>query len=173
MTGQKELYDIFELIYPVGIIIELATNANPKDLFGIGEWEQIKDRFILAAGDNTTAGNTGGSETTTLSTANMPAHTHTRGTMDITGQFKLGWSDSTGGGIIVAANTQSGAFSSLHSGTAFFYNDPMTSDGTQHHNFIKFQASNAWTGATSSVGSGTAFSNMPPYYVAYLWRRVS
>ena len=61
MTGKKELYDIFELIYPVGIIIELATNANPKDLFGIGEWEQIKDRFILAAGDSYTAGNTGGS----------------------------------------------------------------------------------------------------------------
>lgn len=39
MTGQKELYDIFELIYPIGIIIELATNTNPKDLFGIGKWK--------------------------------------------------------------------------------------------------------------------------------------
>jgi len=39
MVGSKELYDIFEVIYPVGIIIELATDANPKDLFGIGEWE--------------------------------------------------------------------------------------------------------------------------------------
>lgn len=88
MVGSKELYDIFEVIYPVGIIIELATDANPKDLFGVGEWEQIKDRFILAAGDDTTAGNTGGSETTTLSTANIPTHTHTRGTMNIVGEFR-------------------------------------------------------------------------------------
>lgn len=32
-TTYTELFDLF---YPVGIIIELATNANPKDLFGIG-----------------------------------------------------------------------------------------------------------------------------------------
>ena len=168
MTGQKELYDIFELIYPVGIIIELATNANPKDLFGIGEWEQIKDRFILAAGDSTTAGNTGGSETVTLSTANIPAHAHTRGTMEITGKFRA-YSEYNLNNTSYQ-NYVGGAFSSEESyGTSSNLSSGSYDCVRQHY----FTASNAWTGETSSVGEGEAFSNMPPYYVAYLWRRVS
>ena len=45
-------------------------------MFG-GTWTQIKDRFILAAGDSYTNGVTGGAATVTLSVNNMPSHTHT------------------------------------------------------------------------------------------------
>ena len=45
-------------------------------MFG-GTWTQIKDRFILAAGDSYTNGATGGAATVTLSINNMPNHTHT------------------------------------------------------------------------------------------------
>ena len=42
-------------------------------------YQQIKDKFILAAGDTYTAGATGGSATVTLTTEQMPSHTHSVG----------------------------------------------------------------------------------------------
>lgn len=153
MTGQKELYDIFELIYPVGIIIELATNANPKNLFGIGEWEQIKDRFILAAGDSYAAGNTGGASTHVHSTENhtltvseIPYHTHSA--------------------TVYAYPT--GAYSA--ESARLVYKDYTTT--------AWISEGGAWVdgtggGAAHNHGNTGSTSNMPPYYVAYLWRRVS
>ena len=44
-------------------------------MFG-GTWTQIKDRFILAAGDSYSNGATGGAATVTLTVSNMPSHSH-------------------------------------------------------------------------------------------------
>ena len=48
---------------------------------------------------------------------------------------------------------------------------------------VYFDASRSWTGSTSTAGShahkigstgkGTAFDVMPPYIVAYVWRRTA
>lgn len=65
-----------DLIYPVGSIYMSVNATNPSALFG-GTWEQIKDRFLLAAGDSHAAGRTGGEETHTLTAAELPDHTHT------------------------------------------------------------------------------------------------
>ena len=40
---------IVDLIYPVGQIVEYASNINPNDLYSWQTWEQIKDVFTLAA----------------------------------------------------------------------------------------------------------------------------
>lgn len=42
----------------------------------LGTWEQIKDRFLLMAGDTYSGGATGGEATHTLTTAEMPNHNH-------------------------------------------------------------------------------------------------
>ena len=68
--------NIIDTIYPVGSIYMSVTNTSPSTLFG-GTWVQIKDTFLLAAGTNHTAGTTGGEETHTLTTAEMPTHNHT------------------------------------------------------------------------------------------------
>lgn len=39
-----------------------VNSINPSTLFG-GTWEQLKDRFLLGAGDTYTNGDTGGSST--------------------------------------------------------------------------------------------------------------
>lgn len=65
-----------DLIYPVGSIYMSVNATNPSALFG-GTWEQIKDRFLLSAGDSHAAGSTGGEETHTLTAAELPDHTHT------------------------------------------------------------------------------------------------
>ena len=66
---------LLNLIYPVGSIYWSSNSTNPGTLFG-GTWTQIKDRFILAAGDSYSNGATGGAATVTLTVSNMPSHSH-------------------------------------------------------------------------------------------------
>lgn len=49
--------------------------TSPASFIG-GTWEQIKDHFILAAGDTYAAGSTGGEATHTLTNNEMPSHNH-------------------------------------------------------------------------------------------------
>ena len=64
-----------DLIYPIGAIYLSVSATNPATLFG-GKWEQIKDRFLLAAGDTYAIGTTGGEATHKLTVAEMPSHKH-------------------------------------------------------------------------------------------------
>lgn len=76
--------------HPVGSLYWSADSTDPGELFG-GTWEQIKDKFIIAAGDTYAAGNHGGAATReveivpagtigdksiTLQVSNMPNHSH-------------------------------------------------------------------------------------------------
>lgn len=63
------------MVYPVGSIYMSVNDIEPSVLFG-GEWERIKDRFLLAAGDEYEVGETGGEAKHTLQTWEMPEHTH-------------------------------------------------------------------------------------------------
>lgn len=157
----------WEAIYPVGSIYMSANSTSPATLFG-GTWTQLKDQFLLCAGSTYSAGSTGGSANTTLTTANMPAHTHTRGTMDITGSWRIA-GDSNNAGVD-ATGSGSGAISNVQ-GTGSGSN--VANSGWSCALGFDFKASNNWTGATSSVGSGTAFSNMPPYLAVYVWKRTA
>lgn len=62
-------------IYPVGSIYMSVNSTSPASLFG-GTWVQLKDRFLLGAGDTYTNGATGGEATHTLITSEMPTHVH-------------------------------------------------------------------------------------------------
>lgn len=77
--SKKEYVDkeqLFELVYPVGSIYLSAAAVPPSTLFGIGKWEQIQDVFLLASGAYASLGSIGGSENHTLTTNEMPSHTH-------------------------------------------------------------------------------------------------
>lgn len=65
-----------DLIYPIGAIYISVSAANPGTLFG-GKWEQIKDTFLLSAGDTYAAGSTGGAATVTLENIHLPVLTGT------------------------------------------------------------------------------------------------
>ena len=67
--------NIVDLIYPVGSIYLSVSATSPATLFG-GTWAQIKDTFLLSAGDTYTAGDTGGEATHTLTIDEMPSHNH-------------------------------------------------------------------------------------------------
>ena len=72
----KSKANILESVYPVGAIYLSVNDVNPAVLFGFGEWEAIKDRFLLGAGDLYGGGATGGEETHTLTIDEMPSHNH-------------------------------------------------------------------------------------------------
>lgn len=65
---------------PIGSIImgtgnNFATQEAVQTVY-IGTWEQIKDVFLLAAGDTYSAGSTGGEATHTLTVNELATHSH-------------------------------------------------------------------------------------------------
>ena len=63
--------------HPVGSLYWTSSDENPTVTFGGGTWTQIKDKFVWAKGDSDTVNATGGNKTVTISSANLPTHTHT------------------------------------------------------------------------------------------------
>ena len=125
------------------------------------------------------AGQTGGSATKTLTIDQLPAHvhevtvnasgshSHTRGTMEITGKFQVGQFPLCGSNF-------EGAFYGSDTGNADNHGQDTVGNVPNRY---AFQASRSWTGSTSSsglhthtascssAGSGTAsISTLPPFY---------
>lgn len=72
--SKQQILDVF---YPVGTIYQTTDPTfDPAETWG-GTWEAIKGRFLLSSSLNYTAGSTGGEATHTLTTQEMPSHTHT------------------------------------------------------------------------------------------------
>ena len=134
----------WEKIYPVGSIYISANSTSPAELFG-GTWEQIKDRFLLAAGDAYMAGSMGGEAQHTLTKDEMPSHRHS------SNSYLDGYANS---GII---------------GKDQFCT--WVNYGTHDNNEPKFGESGAIR--TSWVGGSKPHNNMPPYIAVYMWKRVA
>lgn len=70
---------LLDTIYPVGSIYISATNTSPASFLG-GTWSAVATgKTLIGAGNGYEATQTGGaaSASFTLTTANMPSHTHT------------------------------------------------------------------------------------------------
>lgn len=143
-NGGGELIDI---IYPVGSVYITTANISPKQLFKIGEWEQIKDTFLLSSGDTYSAGSTGGEATHKLTAKELPKQS---GTISTHGVYS---------GTPIAA--VSGVFSASHSCSGKYMNG--TASG---HDSVD-------TIAYSNGGQNAAHNNMPPYLAVYVWKRTA
>ena len=89
--GGKTLAEIMLKLYPVGAVYISANSTSPASLFG-GTWEQLKDRFLLGAGNSYAAGSTGGEATHTLTIGEMPSHAHAMPNPDwTTGEYIETW----------------------------------------------------------------------------------
>lgn len=180
--------NLVDLIYPVGSIVELANSTNPNTIWTGTTWQQLEaGRMTIAAGGAYPLGSRGGNAQVTLTTAQMPshnhagstntagAHTHTRGSMNITGQFV-----STD--HVLYPGEASGAFS------ASTATDLNTRDHQLHSgNPIRFyfDAARTWTGQTSQNGShthtvtvgntggGQAVNILNPYLAVNKWQRIA
>jgi len=76
VTNLENISKPIDNVYPVGSIhisTDISTAEEMSNKFG-GTWEQIKDTFLLSAGDTYTAGTTGGEAQHTLTIDEMPIH---------------------------------------------------------------------------------------------------
>jgi hypothetical protein len=143
-NGGGELIDI---VYPVGSIYISTVNTSPKTLFNVGEWQQIKDRFLLAAGSTYSAGSTGGEAKHKLTASELP---QMGGTISTHGVYS---------GTPIAA--VSGVFSASHTCSGKY----MTGSASGHDSVDTIVYSNG--------GKDDAHNNMPPYLTVYMWKRTS
>ena len=80
---QIDASNIFNTIYPIGIVLQFDNATNPNNSFPGTVWEQIVDGRVARAATGPEAGtadgqigSVAGSDTCTISVANMPGHTH-------------------------------------------------------------------------------------------------
>lgn len=83
-TGIEELMVAkINTIYPVGSILINTTGTNPANYLGVGTWETWGSGRVPLGYDSSsysTAEATGGAETVTLTTTELPSHTHSMST---------------------------------------------------------------------------------------------
>ena len=186
------LTDLKKLTYPrVGDFIITKNPENPSVKYEGTTWELLEEKtFIMSAGTTAKVGETGGSNTHTMSVAEMPKHSHTytmgtagghdhtRGTMNITGGIDADPYHRDDEGPFPGIVSATGAFT-------VFSTYGNGSDGNSHYGAygFSFDASKSWTGSTSYVaahnhsltigetGSGNAWDSRPKYVAAYIWVR--
>ena len=70
--------DVFNIdkVYPIGSLYLTVDGINPKDLFG-GTWEKLEEEtFLMSASSTSPVTSKGGSNTHTITQAEMPVHSH-------------------------------------------------------------------------------------------------
>ena len=157
---------------PSGWVICDGANGTPD----------LRNRFLVGAGDTYAVGATGGAATVTLDATQIPAHSHTAdgnltaasaGSHTHTGTTASNGDHSHGieaqhisyansglnarGGVIVGNLGSTTTVNGAHTHTF-----TTTSDGAHTHDI---------TGSTSNTGGGLAHENLPPYYaLAYIMK---
>ena len=146
--------------YPVGALYWSSKPTDPGTLFG-GKWTQIKDKFILAAGDTYRVGSTGGEANVKLDINQIPRHNHSASasTSTVTGSITIGRLQNVG---------SSGAFSHTSEWNEYCGN----SDWSGSVSTFYLNSSFASTISVDNTGGGTAHNNMPPYVAYYCWERI-
>ena len=184
--GWEEVEDIvtriLKVIYPVGAIYTSTNSTNPKDMFGFGTWEQIKDTFLLTAGDTYKAGNTGGAASHTHSighTHGVPgvAHVHSTGnhTLTIAEMPSHSHTTSNSYGDYGTPNASYGVISNV-SGSGAPVGITVNStggSGAHNHGNTGSTTPNATTTNSQSTSTSGSTSNLPPYLVVYAWKRTA
>ena len=145
--------NIYNAIYPIGIVVQFDNATNPNNSFTGTVWEQIVDgrsaRSATSAEAGTTAGqigSTGGSDTASLAVANIPGHTH--GMQNHTHSIAahthtMAHTHTINHDHGAVTSSSSGAHTHSVSGTA-------ASNGAHTHT-----AGTGYTGAGNYIGAGT------------------
>jgi len=153
---------------PTGVIVlwSGASNAIPSGWYlcnGQNGTPNLQDKFIVGAGSGYGVGATGGESTKLLGTANLPSHTHQRGTLAVTNRTLTGDITKISECYNVAGGA-TGVFTKKNTG-----NSPVTGSASNSPTAgVDFNATHnhPMSGSTGDQGGsmGQSFSILPPYY---------
>ena len=198
VINEQSQYEALNKRYPVGSIYISTSSTNPSSLFG-GTWERYAGgRKLVSTGSNGTTNymsvnTTGGNKTVTLSSSNLPSHTHSvTPTGTVTSSF-TGTSVTTSSNGAHTHTVDFGNASNEASGYGLAYGISVDvyrdralvnnrtvgvdAGGAHTHSATPSgSVTSSFTGKTvtsSSNGSGSSIDIMNPYITVYIWRRTS
>ncbi len=160
---EKSLTDAFHQFWPVGSVYLSVVNTNPATLFGFGTWVAIAaGRAIVGFDSNdadfNAAEKTSGSKTHTLTTGEMPSHTHVQNAhthvQDPHNHVQQVNSLATGGLSGYTPDTSS------NTGVNSGYSTANTTAVNQNA-----------TAVNQNSGGGAAHNNVQPSIAVYIWKR--
>ena len=141
-----------------------ASDAIPSGWLlcnGENNTPDLRNRFIVGAGSRYSVGNTGGSDSVTLTTEQMPSHSHGN-------TFEIDISNLKCASAGKHSHTVTGAYDWVNVTTGAGATPPRdsramnTSEAGAHTHKITGDAS--ITGSISNTGGGQSHENRPPYY---------
>lgn len=144
--SEMQLYRIMDRVYPIGTLYwNEKDGRDPRIILGFGKWTQIKDRFILSAGDTYSATAQGGAAT----------HSHSL-------------SDNAIALIRIALSSPYLHMRRVGSFPSWTATHQYTATGQSAAG-----DTSADTAGAALRGNTDTASSLPPYEVAYCWRRIA
>lgn len=147
---------------PIRWLAYIDTEEHPATRFLGTTWQKIEDVFIKGTKSGEVSGQTGGSNTVTISKANLPA---VKVQVDA---FSVTTTKHThGSGSSIATLSTNGSWKTIR------LNDNGTVSGAVKT--LEGGGENTGTASpfTSALGSGTALDITPAYYTVHIWKRLS
>lgn len=151
-----------------GVASDIPNGWNLCD--GTNGTPDLRDRFIVGAGNTYSVGDSGGADKVTLTTEQMPQHSHEA---TISNDLKVENSESYTGTINVVSTqgnykySPDGSIASCGSGSGG-YTDSWSRNSSGGFHATLPEHGHTLTGSVSvtndNAGSGQAHENRPPYY---------
>lgn len=178
--------ELLSLVYPVGSIYTSVNNTNPGSFLG-GTWVSFgAGRTLIGVNssdnDFSASQKTGGTKQVTLSTDQMPSHTHSGSTDSGDGNHNHNAQTAeaslkgtftafrgTTGGIVSSA----GASESNVGGTGTTRENLKITADHQHQININNSGAHVHDFTTESAGGSEPIDILPPYITVYFWRRTA
>ena len=166
-----DLDDLESKLYPVGSIYIGINDTNPSAYFG-GTWVSFGTGRTLAGIDTSqtefnTLEKTGGEKDHTLTTTELPSHTH--GSKTLSGYVNFARYGTSGTGTDIVVNSPTGIISRQTQSGANLLNTGGVSVSNPYYDLVTITATHEHT----SVGSGGSHNNLQPYITVYMWKRTS
>jgi microcystin-dependent protein len=167
ISSKLNIAAVAELMYPVGSYYMSSSNKNPKDIFGVGTWQQVKGKVLVGVDESDTdfasAGLTGGEKTHKLTIEEMPSHTHIQNSHNHT---QNSHSHPANNPTLMGqnGNTKYGEGG---------YNIMGTISAKSWTTGATTATNNAATATNQNTGGDGAHNNLQPFQTAYIWLRTA
>lgn len=144
-------------VFPVGAIYINASGTDPSTIFQGTKWQRIgSGRTLIDAGGSYSLQSTGGSSSVSLTTRELPSHSHS---------VSCGYAGSHSHSLGVDYDGRGGGRAATVHKAGYY--------GAETSVQTANEGSHSHSISISSAGSGSSFSIQNPYFAVAIWRRTS